>query len=94
MLAAEGTKRLYGHHGGADDGNAPERLKDAGFTDSQAETFANILAQVDRAVVPPKTRHSTTEARGAAPGTRFLRWFVLLLLAQTVLIVTLVKLLP
>ena len=73
-----------------------ERLKDAGFTDSQAATFAEILAQVDQAVVPPKTWRSipTTEARGVAPGTRFLRWFVLLLLAQTVLIVSLVKLLP
>ena len=70
-----------------------KRLKDAGFTDSQAETFANLLAQVDRATVPPK-RHSSTEARGAAPGTRFLRWFMLLLLAQTVLTVALVKLLP
>jgi hypothetical protein len=45
-------------------------------------------------VAPPKNRVSTTEARGAAPGTRFLRWFALLLLAQTILIVTLVKLLP
>jgi hypothetical protein len=69
-------------------------LRDAGFTDSQAETFADIIAQVDRTVVSPKRPVSPGEAHRAAPGTGFLRWFVLLLLARTVLIVSLVKLLP
>ena len=83
-----------GSHGSVDHGNPPEAPERRRLQpNSQAETFANLLAQVDRATVPPK-RHSSTEARGAAPGTRFLRWFMLLLLAQTVLTVALVKLLP
>ena len=87
-----------------------KRLKDAGFTDSQAETVTDIIAETrtaDVASIATKADVGTaqgelaamrgemaTKADLAALEVRIIKWPVPLLLGQTGLIVALVKLLP
>ena len=79
-----------------------KRLKDAGFTDSQAETVTDIIAETratDLADVATKTdiaalrTEVATKADLAALEVRMIKWLVPLMLGQTGLIVALVKLL-
>ncbi len=76
-----------------------KRLKDAGFTDSQAETLTDVIREthasdwlMSRPGIGPAALAAQTDV--AAPGTKFIKELVLLLLGQTVLIVALIKLLP
>ena len=76
-----------------------KRLKDAGFTDTQAGTFADIIAETRAAdlinaatkadLVALETRASVAEYE-----PKIIKWLVLLFLGQTGLIVALVKLVP
>jgi hypothetical protein len=86
-----------------------KRLKDAGFTDSQAETVTDILAETragDLAEVATKSdiaalRAATeadiaplaTKTDVAELETKIIKWLVPLLLGQTGLTVALIKLL-
>ncbi|MCC2663832.1 MAG: hypothetical protein K0R41_1678 [Geminicoccaceae bacterium] len=78
-----------------------KRLKDAGFTDAQAETVTDIIAETratDLADVATRADISAlrTEIKSdlSALETRIIKWLVPLLLGQTGLIVALIKLLP
>jgi hypothetical protein len=76
-----------------------KRLKDAGFTDSQAETVTDIIAETrasDLADVATKADlvPLATKADVADPEVKIIKWLLPLLLGQTGLIVALVKLLP
>jgi hypothetical protein len=78
-----------------------KRLKDAGFTDSQAETVTDIIAETrasDLADVATKADITAlrTEIKAdlSALETRIMKWLVPLLIGQTGLIVALIKLLP
>jgi len=78
-----------------------KRLKDAGFTDSQAETVTDIIAETrasDLADIATKADITAlrTEIKAdlAALETRIMKWLVPLLIGQTGLIVALIKLLP
>ncbi len=79
-----------------------KRLRDAGFTDTQAETVTDILAETratDLADVATKAdiamlrTEMATKADLAAVGTKIIKWLVPLMLGQTGLIVALIKLL-
>ena len=76
-----------------------KRLKDAGFTDSQAETLTDIIAETrasDLADVATKVDRAplATKADVADLEVKIIEWLVPLLLGQAGLIVALVKLLP
>ena len=76
-----------------------KRLKDAGFTDSQAETLTDIIAETrasDLADVATKVDRAplATKADVAELEVKIIEWLVPLLLGQAGLIVALVKLLP
>jgi hypothetical protein len=76
-----------------------KRLKDAGFTDSQAETVTDIIAETrasDLAGVAIKADLAplATKADVAELEAKIIKWLVPLLLGQAGLIVALVKLLP
>lgn len=78
-----------------------KRLKDAGFTDTQAETVTDIIAETratDLADIATKADIAAlrTELKAdlSALETRIIKWLVPLLLGQAGLIVALVKLLP
>ena len=78
-----------------------KRLKDAGFTDSQAETVTDIIAETrasDLADVATKADIAAlrTEIKAdlSALETRIMKWLVPLLIGQTGLIVAPIKLLP
>ena len=76
-----------------------KRLKDAGFTDSQAETLTDIIAETrasDLADVATKVDLAplATKADVAELEVKIIEWLVPLLLGQAGLIVALVKLLP
>jgi hypothetical protein len=79
-----------------------KRLRDAGFTDTQAETVTDILAETratDLADVATKAdiamlrSEMATKADLAAVETKIIKWLVPLMLGQTGLIVALIKLL-
>jgi len=76
-----------------------KRLKDAGFTDSQAETVTDIIAEtraVDFADVATKADLAplATKADVAELEVKIIKRLVPLLLGQTGLIVALIKLFP
>ena len=78
-----------------------KRLKDAGFTDAQAETVTDIIAETratDLADFATRADISAlrTEIKSdlSALETRIIKWLVPLLLGQTGLIVALIKPLP
>jgi hypothetical protein len=73
-----------------------KRLKDAGFTDSQAETVTDILAETrasDLADVATKADVAILRTEIAALEARIIKWLVPLMLGQTGLTVALIKLL-
>jgi hypothetical protein len=76
-----------------------KRLKDAGFTDAQAETVTDIIAETratDLADIATRADlvPLATKADVAELETKIIKWLVPLLLGQTGLIVALIKLLP
>ena len=78
-----------------------KRLKDAGFTDSQAETVTDIIAETRASdLTDVATKADITSLRTeikadlSALETRIMKWLVPLLIGQTGLIVALIKLLP
>jgi hypothetical protein len=78
-----------------------KRLKDAGFTDSQAETVTDIIAETRASdLADAATKADITALRTeikadlSALETRTMKSLVPLLIGQTGLIVALIKLLP
>jgi hypothetical protein len=76
-----------------------KRLKDAGFTDAQAETVTDIIAETRATELTDVATRAdlvplATKADVAELETKIIKWLVPLLLGQTGLIVALIKLLP
>jgi hypothetical protein len=101
VLAGGRSKRLHGCPVmlAMDTHRIVKRLKDAGFTDSQAETVTDILAETRVADLTHLATKAdlipvATQADVAELETKTIKWLVPLLLGQTGLIVALIKILP